>query len=65
MPHYRLYHIEHSRLIGADGIDAPDDAQATLAAKRLNGTAEAELWEGSRKVATLQTGATARRRSEA
>lgn len=63
MPFYRLYHIEHSRLVGADGIDASDDAEATLAAKRLNGTAAAELWQGSRKVATLRADAIGRPRS--
>ena len=54
MPSYRVYHLDHHRFVGFDDFNAVDDAQAIRDSKSLNGVATSELWEGSRKVATLQ-----------
>lgn len=54
MPDYRLYHIKQHQFVGVDDFSAGDDAQAFRDAKSLNGTSASELWEGSRKITTLQ-----------
>jgi hypothetical protein len=54
MPNYRLYHVEQNRFVGVDDFHAVDDAQALRDSKPLKRTAEAELWEGGRKVRTIR-----------
>ena len=54
MAYYRLYHIKQNRFVGVDDFQAENDTQALLDASLLNGTSISELWEGGRKIKTLQ-----------
>lgn len=54
MPFYHFYHIEHFRLVRTDLFQAADDAEAVRDARLLERTAASELWEGGRKIATLE-----------
>lgn len=54
MPYYRLYHLDQNRFVGVDNFHAGDDGQAIRQARQLNGTTTCELWEGGRRITTLQ-----------
>lgn len=58
MPAYRLYHLDGAgRVDSAEWLEAADDSAATAQALKIPRKAvTAELWQGKRRLACLDSG---------
>jgi hypothetical protein len=60
MQEYRIHCFGGTgRLWTADGVTAPDDDAAIESARTIPGVIKAEVWQGWRLVASVQSGASA------
>ena len=57
MPVYRAYRLDGAgKVWSAEWIEAADDATALDAARRLDGTANLEVWQNQRLIGRIEAG---------